>query len=922
MSYKGARWYKTDLHLHTPASKCFKDRDVTAEQWVNRCLEQQLDVVAVTDHNSGEWIDEIKKAAEGTKLVVFPGVEVTCSESKVHILILFDIEKSRQDIEDFLIKIKIDRDYFATAEANSELSTIQIVEEAAREGAIAIPAHIDEFNGLSVIAFNNRDNLLKNEHVNSVQVVHEMFYNQGKTKDYIEETLRNYYNKDISEQLYKEWKITVNQALEKKKTILTFSDNPHKQGDSKHGLWGIGQRFTWIKMNEEVNIESLKQALFLPDHRIRNDFDSKLNPYSLPDYWFKKIKIKNTLLNKDEIEIDFNPQMNSIIGGRGSGKSSILRFIRGVFQKIEDLELADIIGSSNLKKEQENFFKVSSNNRGILLKDSIIEIEVNKYGTDYKIVAKNFKSGEPKDLKVLKKDTKDQYVSEETTSLKDFFKYDIYSQKQIYEIASHPNSLRDRIDSSIVEMEELNNNLKKKKNEYLEQSTKIRSLAFRISQNAKVNSDIRDKKEQINSFKESGFEELVQMYKTFNKENEILKTLYETLKEKKEEITNLRSNFIIQEIETQNFQLSYQSEIKKILGPVYDGYEVIQSILQDAETRLSNLNEDFTKSLIESAWYKDKKENVEDFKHTKEELAEKGIDDLDKLEVATNELIKLEKELKAIEFFEEDLKNQYTRRNEIYSEYVQLRKEVTALRKEFLNEILNDENIQIDIKNFRDRNQYIKRFREIIQKETGYNDDINKIGDKCINGKDVIKNQQKIIEDLINIRNNNLSEYGGHFENAIKDLNEEQLDELILHFPEDEIAVKYKPNDSSSFQLLSNASAGQKTSAILTFLLSYGNVPLLLDQPEDDLDNHLIYELIVDRLKVVKGNRQIIVVTHNANIPVNGDTEWLIAMDSKSKDIKVMCNGTIEEYDIKTEICDVMEGGEKAFKLRSKRYNL
>ena len=103
-------------------------------------------------------------------------------------------------------------------------------------------------------------------------------------------------------------------------------------------------------------------------------------------------------------------------------------------------------------------------------------------------------------------------------------------------------------------------------------------------------------------------------------------------------------------------------------------------------------------------------------------------------------------------------------------------------------------------------------------------------------------------------------------------------------------------------------------------LIGWGN-PLILDQPEDDLDNRLVYQLIVDRLKEAKKKRQIIVVTHNANIPVNGDAEYIISMDSESKYIKILHEGTVESIEIKKEICDVMEGTKEAFEMRSKRYN-
>ena len=87
------------------------------------------------------------------------------------------------------------------------------------------------------------------------------------------------------------------------------------------------------------------------------------------------------------------------------------------------------------------------------------------------------------------------------------------------------------------------------------------------------------------------------------------------------------------------------------------------------------------------------------------------------------------------------------------------------------------------------------------------------------------------------------------------------------------------------------------------------------------MDNKLVYDLIVERLREAKEHRQVIVVTHNANIPVNGDAEYIVAMNSESNKIKVLLAGTVEETHITKEICDVMEGSEEAFNMRSKRYD-
>jgi ABC-type enterochelin transport system ATPase subunit len=144
---------------------------------------------------------------------------------------------------------------------------------------------------------------------------------------------------------------------------------------------------------------------------------------------------------------------------------------------------------------------------------------------------------------------------------------------------------------------------------------------------------------------------------------------------------------------------------------------------------------------------------------------------------------------------------------------------------------------------------------------------------------------------------------------------------MISFLPEDDLKVSYKPEGYSKYIPLSNASAGQKTTAILTFLLAYGRLPLLLDQPEDDLDNKLVYDLIVSRLKTAKSKRQIIVVTHNANIPVNADSEYIISMNSETEDIMTKYRGTMDDENIRKEICDVMEGTKYAFEMRAKKYH-
>ena len=96
----------------------------------------------------------------------------------------------------------------------------------------------------------------------------------------------------------------------------------------------------------------------------------------------------------------------------------------------------------------------------------------------------------------------------------------------------------------------------------------------------------------------------------------------------------------------------------------------------------------------------------------------------------------------------------------------------------------------------------------------------------------------------------------------------------------------------------------------------------MLDQPEDDLDNELIYNLVVERLRETKSERQVIVVTHNANIVVNGDAEMVLPLKVECGETRVLQAASIQEKKIRQAICDILEGGQQAFEQRYKRIHL
>jgi len=113
-------------------------------------------------------------------------------------------------------------------------------------------------------------------------------------------------------------------------------------------------------------------------------------------------------------------------------------------------------------------------------------------------------------------------------------------------------------------------------------------------------------------------------------------------------------------------------------------------------------------------------------------------------------------------------------------------------------------------------------------------------------------------------------------------------------------------------------STGQKCTSILPILLLDSDSPLLVDQPEDNLDNEFIYETVVTRICEVKNDRQLIFVTHNPNIPVLGDAGKVFVFRSNGFNGWIEKDGTVDACG--THIVNLLEGGEQAFKLRRQRY--
>ena len=144
----------------------------------------------------------------------------------------------------------------------------------------------------------------------------------------------------------------------------------------------------------------------------------------------------------------------------------------------------------------------------------------------------------------------------------------------------------------------------------------------------------------------------------------------------------------------------------------------------------------------------------------------------------------------------------------------------------------------------------------------------------------------------------------------------DDLSNLLAYQVENEFTIKYKGKP------LAKHSLGQRASALILFLLAQKDCDvLIIDQPEDDLDNQTIYRDVIKEIKSLKGNMQFIFATHNANIPVLGDSEKVIACDCHESKI-IIDAGNVDKHSTQKKIVDVMEGGVDAFEYRKKIYSL
>lgn len=888
--FPGSRWWKFDFHTHTPASEDFlkgcdqqeKDK-VTPEFWLRKFMEKEIDCVAVTDHNSGEWIDELKaklkeleqeKPAWRHPLHLFPGVEISAAGG-VHILAIFDPEKGGSDIDRLLGAVG----YPATSKGGSyketKKSVAEVIDVIAERGGIAIPAHADKDKGL--FESSSLRQALENKNIYAVELCDE---NYEKPQQYTDRKMQ--------------W--------------------TEVRGSDTHNFWSknFGE-FTWIKM-DNPSIEGLKLALIDGALSVKRRI-MDISPNRHAEYLIEEITVKDAkhmgLEGDGELKCQFNPFLNVIIGGRGSGKSTLLEFMRLALQR--EKEVLDFPKSDILKSESKKYFTVGAD--GLLLETSHLSLVYRKGETRYRLSWSAPPA--PPSLEV-EEETGWEAMDGDIRSL---FPARIYSQKQIFALAQEPDALLDVIDEhSSVKYAESKRDYIDRKNGYKRLGQTGKELKAKIAEEAKYSGLLKDVSRQIDEIGKSGHKTVLQNYRQRHRQQSIMDDLETQWKRMTARLSEAREEIGPSPLEEQPF--SQHGDMLQAIVATNKEWEEIDRQLGALIEKSQNIVSNWRSTKDNAEWMKALQDDIATYAQLHAQLQQQGVDP-EKHPQLLQQQTEYEKKLEQIDKHAESLEKVEQDKKQTLMAIKQGRDQLTEKRRSFLTSILKgNSSVAIKLKHLGQGWEGIEAsIRKILHCEDRFDRDFEEL-------KGAYENQDKNIaiqslkERLLNIHDG----ADGHvrdqrFANHIKQLTQDSISELMCWFPQDALEI-YAIAAKDEKQNIQQGSPGQKTAALLAFILSYGEEPLLLDQPEDDLDNELIYGLIVEHLRKNKNKRQIIVVTHNANIVVNGDAEMVLPLTVKSGQSFISAPAGIQNRNTREKICDILEGGKQAFEQRYKRIHL
>ena len=701
-----------------------------------------------------------------------------------------------------------------------------------------------------------------------------------------------------------------------------------------HNYENVGTRFSWLKM-EVPDIEGIRIALLDPESRLRRMADG---PPIRTHARFQRIRIEGTDFSEDT-EIPINPCLTTLIGGRGTGKSTVIEYLRhavgrdrgGDFPRDESANLCTAVQSVLATKREQDF----GYTKGTLLPDYQITVDIVVAERLYRIC----RSSSGIDV-VSSPDLEDPQST--PLDVRSLVFPRILSQRQIAQIARDPASQRHELDA-LIDTDSLQE-IEKRRHSLVETLTKHQSsrtrLTMAIAKLPLVNTELQMVRDQIVFLESAGRREDWARFDATESERLWLEDAKRKIERLASDLDDLADGLSKPGVEARDLA-SLESE-GTWLRSVADHIRVAkETVVRNFRTLAGDLRSLRKRILSEQAgqWQPDydqarsayytlidemKSRGVALTKHTKLLQRRAQLErESASLERTSQETDQLERTIRAVQF---DLTGAHESR-------LGARKELAQALEEM------DADVRLDILAFRDRDDFESRREQwfggaglqerdwvvlcdyVFCPEADVPDQLRKLV-KALR-TDIKASSEH--ETAINASESKVASLLGHdrltknFYNALVRNDRIRLDEMERFLPEDLVQAKVRTADGG-FKTIATGSVGEKSTAVLSLLLSTGNQPIIIDQPEDDLENQYVFNVVVDLVRRRKFNRQVIIATHYANIPVNGDAELMVALGAEDRMGKVLGAGSIDRPDIKDLIAVIMEGSAEAFRLRRERY--
>jgi len=959
---KGSEWRKWDLHIHTKLGSGYSfhsdpsisEREQNDEEYPRVFIEhlysvENLGAIAITDHNKGDWIDKLidvnnrYTSSNGkNKITILPGVEIESGDG-IHLLVIFNPDTQLKDVKRNFRKStwKETIEHFITANKNSSnpntfKTTEEIMEEAKKWDAVCIFAHVTSDKGFFRISSGDRKTKIYKHNLTQIfQIPKEDITNNGILK-IINGADPNYGNKSV--------------------TKITASD--------AKGLKDIGTNNCWFKA--DPTFEGLKQIIYEPDKRV---YIGKEPPHKIErNKIIKSITISNPEQWFEDKPIPLNEGLVSIIGGKGTGKTAILDLIAYATGSYKSYEGKDELNSKSFLKKA---FRE--------LKGTTIKVEWEEGDPDNITITDKLEEADKESkVRYLPQDFTDQLCSEigksefekqienvifqnipseNRANFTDFKSYKDTQLKVINDKKSRVSEQIAEINSKIHECNELIRSKDKKEEEIKIVDSEIEKFQEEMGKISDSLKDFEDQKKILSKLNSSS-DEKSKLEKTISglntkllKIEEIKNEINRFYEDSEAFINRLKNTF--QEVEIAQEKIN---EIKFVLYPenlkeILEGRKKeIEEEIKKQKTNLDKINKDIEQLNTRITVEKSKKDNIEEIRKSLSDLKKKkdslnnDIKNIKEAEKTSNNLLDRRKDL-FINYFElifeekEKLKEIYQPLRKILQKSGEENKRLFDFMIKFN---FNTEEMAREGDRLIDHSKHGRFWRKEWQALYEQLKDLNfclTLESEKLSEQDqsIIINFLKNIEDLF-LKNDN-----GTSLELTSQLRSEYNEQVFYNWL---YSTKYYDiNYSIKFngKELNDLSPGEKGVALLILFLELDKDdrrPILIDQPEENLDNRSVYTTLVRYIREAKKRRQIIIATHNPNLVVNTDSEQVIvanfdkalvnqpakicyvsgSIENTFKDDSI--NNILLKQGIREHICEILEGGEEAFKKREDKYQI